>query len=367
MRSKSLPKIYIGLFIFLYFWSLLSKQTAEQIRLVYVASIAPSWSFFSSWGRFFCSKNHLLHPKDMQKNEQRLSQLELENTLLKNELEKLANYFVSEQNVLSQVELVKKCQKIDSLDPQLAAKLERKLQHVVSKITSELIAMPAQVIYRDPACWGTTVWINVGEEDNQVLGYTVIAKNSPVVIGSNLVGVIDFVGKKQSKVRLITDPAISPSVCVSRGAFNDFDTEKALNLLIEKLKNEEKSETITVLQKLKEKYATYKTLSFHAKGQLQGSGSNFCRSLHSSLKGIGFNLDFPEGDFTSLNSPIIKKGDLLVTTGLDGVFPKDLTIGIVCKVNPPKSGGFVYNVEILPHVDVTKDLQYLYVLAPRQD
>lgn len=367
MRSKTLPKIYIGLFVFLYLWSLLSKQTVEQIRMVYVASIAPSWTLFSSWGRFFCSKNQFLHPRDIQKNEQRLSQLELENTLLKNELEKLASFLVSEQNILSQVELVKKCKNITSNEAQFKDKLEKKLNYVISKITSELIAMPAQVIYRDPAAWGTTVWINVGEEDNQVLGYSVIAKNSPVVIGSNLVGVVDFVGKKQSKVRLITDPAIAPSVCVTRGAFSDFDTESALKRLIEKLGNEDNAQALSVLQNLKEKYSNYKSLSFHAKGQLQGSGSNFCRSLHSSLKGIGFNLDFPEGDFTNQSTPIIKKGDLLVTSGLDGVFPKDLTVGVVSKVNPPKSGGFVYNIEILPHVDVTKDLQYLYVLSPIQD
>ena len=50
--------------------------------------------------------------------------------------------------------------------------------------------IPSQVIYRDPSSWGSTLWINVGEVDNTLLGQGVISKNSPVISGLALVGAV---------------------------------------------------------------------------------------------------------------------------------------------------------------------------------
>ena len=52
-------------------------------------------------------------------------------------------------------------------------------------------ARPAQVIFRDPTCWSSSLWIDIGEENNLALGQKIIAKNSPVVSGSSLVGIVE--------------------------------------------------------------------------------------------------------------------------------------------------------------------------------
>jgi hypothetical protein len=67
----------------------------------------------------------------------------------------------------------------------------------------------AKVIYRTPSLWHSALWIDQGEGDVEL--------HSPVVKGSSLVGVVDYVGKKQSRVRLITDSNLTPAVRVSRG------------------------------------------------------------------------------------------------------------------------------------------------------
>ena len=168
---------------------------------------------------------------------------------------------------------------------------------------------------------GSSLWVNVGEEDNRVLGRGVIAKNSPVVSGGALVGVVDYVGKRQSRVRLITDSGLSPSVCAMRGGGNHL-----------------------------------------AKGELHGSSAPLWRSRSLQLKGIGFHFDSGDQQGGSL-----QEGDLLVTTGLDGVFPPDLLVGRVVKVSATRPGGYAFDIEALAAATNLNDLQTLFVLPPLSD
>jgi hypothetical protein len=97
------------------------------------------------------------------------------------------------------------------------------------------------------------------------------------------------------------------------------------------------------------------------------------------LHGIGFNYDFPddEGPARELRSglpinsagdqqaiPILKVKDLLVTTGLDGVFPEGLHVAEVTHVHPLREGDYYYEIEAIPTAGNLNELSILYVMPP---
>ena len=81
---------------------------------------------------------------------------------------------------------------------------------------SGLSSNPCPRHFRSSAAWDHFLWINIGETTNERLGKKAIMKNSPVVVGKSVVGVIDYVGRRQSRVRLITDSGLPLSVRVNR-------------------------------------------------------------------------------------------------------------------------------------------------------
>lgn len=195
-------------------------------------------------------------------------------------------------------------------------------------------AVLARVIFRSPNSWFSSLWINIGSEDNQPIG-----KNSPVLIGNSIIGVIDYLGKKQSRVRLITDSGLTPSVRVLR------------------VENE--------------------NMHYLAKGELRGAGNPLFRSNGNVLYGVGFNYDFadekgPSRDLrTGENSAqgakkiaLLKLNDLLVTTGMDGVFPPDLNIARITKIYPLKEGDYYYELEAEATAGKLDDISLVFVLPP---
>ena len=73
----------------------------------------------------------------------------------------------------------------------------------------------ANVVYQANTPWSSTVWVDVGALTEHVP--FPIEKNCPVVSQDILVGVVDYVGARASRVRLICDPSIKPAVRVVRG------------------------------------------------------------------------------------------------------------------------------------------------------
>jgi len=61
----------------------------------------------------------------------------------------------------------------------------------------------------------------------------------------------------------------------------------------------------------------------------------------------------------------IETGDIVVSSGLDGVFPKGLAVGYISKVFKPKSGIF-QEVTVTPYVDFEKLEEVLIVLNPKK-
>lgn len=202
-------------------------------------------------------------------------------------------------------------------------------------------AIPARVIFRSPNSWFSSLWINVGERDNERLKNQSIGKNSPVLIGNSIIGVIDYLGKQQSRVRLITDSALTPSVRALRR-----DNEQ---------------------------------VHYLAKGELRGAGKPLFRSNGNLLFGIGFNYDFsddkgPSRDLRTGEAfenkdkyktiPLLKVNDLLVTTGMDGVFPPDLPVAKITKIYPLKEGDYYYELEAIPACGNLDDISLVFVLPP---
>lgn len=262
------------------------------------------------------------------------------------------------------------------------AKLRSLLEHSMPDDPLLAKTVAARVIYRDPGSWSSSVWIDVGEWHDPM-----IQKNSPVVVGRALVGVVDYVGHKQSRVRLISDVGLKPAVRAVRGQAQNMALVEHINPVLRHL-SVRKDLPISkdnqmllgrMLTQFKERLAEDAEGWYLAKGILQGSGAPLWRSVNHTLRGIGFNYDFsdafgpareletgkPTDPKSSLPAaPLIKVQDLLVTTGLDGVFPPGLSVAEVTKIFPLKEGAYTYEIEAIPIVENLDSLQTLFVIPP---
>jgi rod shape-determining protein MreC len=274
------------------------------------------------------------------------ARLQLENQHLRAQLEHAYEWLLSDVRMTEQLELLKEMDK--------KAEFVERAKQLRELLRMQMAATAAQVVYRDPSSWSSSVWVNVGEDRK-------ITKNSPVLADGALVGVIDYVGKKQSRIRLITDSALIPSVRVSRGLLQNRELAhqlQALGSLIEKREDlfattADKEQFSRELRQLKEKSGKEWQDGYLARGEVYGSSFPFWRSRSINLKGIGFHFDGTNG---------LKEGDLLVTSGLDGVFPPNLRVGNVLKVEPMKEGGYAYDIEVRPSVHNLNDLQTVFIL-----
>lgn len=229
----------------------------------------------------------------------------------------------------------------------------------------------ATVLYRNINSWNSSIWINKGYEDSAL-----IARNSPVLSKDSLIGVIDYVGKHASCVRLITDSSVTPAVRVLRDAA-DPQLCFAFATLIKAIEEnsisfhseEEMKGVIKLLQKVKEEKSLNKEPKFLAKGLLQGHGEPLWKAQNAYLKGYGFNYDFKDqyGGPRELRSkePLIRTGDLLITSGLDGIFPEGLKVAKVHTIFPLQEGAFAYDILAESTADDLLDLKFVTILPPQ--
>lgn len=257
--------------------------------------------------------------------------------------------------------------------------LRSELEKVRKEQAGELKAIAGHVIYRDPGSWSSSVWIDVGARTDPM-----IQKNCPVVVGRALIGVIDEVRGKQSRVRLITDVALKPAVRAVRGASQNHHLAEQVKPLLSQLEGrtdlpltkEEQGALARSLTEFKRRLEGDTVEWYLAKGIVQGAGTPLWRSINSTLRGIGFNYDFPDEkgparelatgkpiDSTTYPTlPIIQENDLLVTTGMDGVFPEGLLVAEVSKVFPLREGAYTYELEAVPVAGSLDTLQTLFVI-----
>lgn len=240
------------------------------------------------------------------------------------------------------------------------------------------------MIFRAFDSWQNTLWINVGETANRDRENPVVAVNSPIVVGNAIVGLIDFVGKNQSRVMLISDSRLTPSVRALRGGEQDLLLNEQIEALLQQLSlkkqwtlsPEDYLDLTQLLTKLKESLHPFKKTHLLAKGELAGS-LNPRAGTKTLLKGTGFNYDFAdeEGESRDLLSgrqknqeegpPILKVNDILVTTGMDGVFPPGFQVAIVTQINLLKEGDYFYELEAKPIAAPLEELSLVFVLPPQ--
>ncbi len=373
-RTIAYPYFLLGFVLFC--WISIPKPVSDCARSFAVASLAPVWK---------CSERIFLDRSFSKSETAENLHLQLENENLRSQIDTAYEWLLSEQRIGEQFELLKELSyEFNQIpDGERKAFFQRRAAQLRDRLACQLASFPAQVVYRDPSSWSSSLWINAGEEDNLALGQSLIAKNSPVVAGGSLVGVVDFVGKKQSRVRLITDSGLSPAVRAVRGGSQGRELSQLLQTLTQRLgkredlflSKEEKERLLAELKILETRIGKNWEEGYLAKGELHGSSVPFWRSRGAFLKGIGFNYDYSdeEGPARDLNNgrpigsstgemQLLREGDLLVTSGLDGVFPPGLLVATVARIEPLKEGAYAYELEARPSANNLNDLQTVFIL-----
>ncbi|MDN3508444.1 MAG: rod shape-determining protein MreC [Candidatus Neptunochlamydia sp.] len=352
MRRKSYrPYIFLGIFLFSLFY--IPEILVQGMRN---SASAVSRGF---WRKSAYMRASFSPPSIPRKSKEEIKSLEVENLLLQKQNESLRRRLLSEERVENQINKIKEIISIDE-KKNLSFYKRRKIA-AEKQLELELLSLPAEVIYRDPSEWSSTLWVNIGEVENTKLHEKVVSVGSPVLKGPFLIGMIEFVGSHRSRVRLLTDASLIPSVRVARGG----QENRELAILVKQVLHqvtlrEEPRETLVALNNLLDRLQEDAPERFLAKGELMGSSSPLWRGRSEVLKGVGFNYDFADEEGPSLElrsgkpldqlnngnfTPLIDVGDLLVTTGMDGIFPKDIPVAQVTKIASLKEGSPSFDIE----------------------
>ena len=377
-RQKYFP--YVVLFSFLFILLSMPKSFKERVEGFAVSSISPLWLKAHYLG---ASPKKTINRKDS--SDKTLKKIELENELLKAQADNFYEYLLFEQKIEQQIDRLKEVSKENTDDIYWNSFFRRRAEELKDILKINIQALPAKIVFREPSSWSSSVWINIGKKQNDNLGRLIISKNSPVVIGKNLIGLVEYVGYRSSRVRLITDSGLVPSVRAVRGSIQN----RSLLNLVKSMKDhiharkdlfddeQEKEYFLNDLFMLTQKLTKENEDKYLAKGELYGASEPLWRSKGLTLKGVGFNYDYSdaEGEAKDLRSgkvikdnlaiksdPLLKEGDLLITTGMDGVFPKGLHVAIVSKIEDLNEGDFSYDIEAKPTAMNLNELEFVFVL-----
>ena len=351
MRRSSIYRPYVLLALTLLIAFMLPDSAVTPMRRVALSGLIPIWRQVDvASSRFYASLfpfRYRQTPREKASDRQKIETLQVENRLLHNQINTVREWLASE---------------------------ERRTE--IDRLEREMRALPAQVIYREPASWSETVWINVGEIDNVRFSSPLVESGSPVVCGESVVGVVERVERRKSLVRLITDPTLAVAVRVQRGSRQD----RALLAAIERCHTllhyrkgyeDELASVKDVVEKRKSD-----TDHYLAKGVLHGSSHSLGRHRSSLLIGEGFNYEFTDdkGVARDLRTgipygkegsamPLVKRGDLLVTSGLDGVFPEGLHVAVVKEQEPLEEGDFAITLYAKSTLGSLDEITHLQVLS----
>lgn len=380
MRRAGPNQHYLALAVVLITMLTLSKGTADSIRCGIITTLAPitgSVNLMFKGVHFVAARTAEAMSSKVRENRkealERLRRLERENEYLRGEVAHL-------------IELLRGQRELSELQGGVLQTVgSANVSDVTKQLQMELTATPARVVFRGNSTWTSSLWIDVGQVTNRNLGRTVVADRSPVVCGNALVGVVEHVGKYRSRVRLLTDTNFQPAVRALRGLNQNGVVVNRIDALSETLLHREDlaeyRSLLKGLQLLKKKLSSDSHSYFLAKGELSGLKGGLWRSGRGSLRGTGFNYDFRDergpardlrtGEATDPSDsndcvPILKSGDLLVTSGMDGVFPEGLFVAEVTRIDALREGGFYYDLEARPVIDDLDHLSLVFVLPPPQ-
>jgi cell shape-determining protein MreC len=362
------PYLYIVLFFFLILS--ISARSSEKLRSLTVAAVAP-----------------LAHGKSRPSKAitpQAYEQVKIEYDLLSAQLESLQEWILFEGKKESGKEMLTELETLSNSGSNEAF-YQRRSQELMERLEREKRAVLAKVIFREPISWTSSLWLNVGKKENRKLGKEVVAVNSPVVHGNSLVGVVEQVEESKCRIRLITDSSLVPSVRAVRGKEQYRWLQQQLEALITSIQlikagqgsGKELQQLTHLAEQLKKSWQSISSDAYLAKGELHGASAPLWHSRGMMLKGIGFNYDFfdEEGPARELRSgealdrssgpiPLLRVGDLLITTGFDGVFPAGLKVALVKEVGCLKEGASSYELTAYPTAGNLSHLENLFILPP---
>jgi rod shape-determining protein MreC len=389
MRKKTSYLPYISLILLLFFLKSIPSTKALSIKKPFISSGCFFYQRANSLKTFFLNAT----PANINNNKpnfEQTSQLQMENALLHSQLNAVTEWLLFEQRLDEQVEKINILSKKQKKHSTIYWKdfFQRRSEELKNLLEMQMQSLPARIIFREPSSWGSSIWINIGEKNNENLGKLVVAKNSPVVIGNSLIGIVEQVEKKKSRVRLITDSGLTPAVRAVRGQEQDSFLKNLTSSLLDHINSrtelfeneQEMNLFLNLLLKIKENLAKEKNDYFLAKGELYGASHPLWKSKGNLLKGAGFNYDYDdiEGANRDLKTgisygkdkdlpkkvSIIEKGDLLITSGLDGIFPPGLHVATVSHIDKLKDGDFAYNILAKPTATDLDNINVVFVMPP---
>lgn len=189
----------IGLVLFVLCQLSLPKNFTHRLHSIVIASFSLPWEGLSRFkGRLFEGPSY----------KKKIEKLEIENYQLRSQAEVLKAYLGLQEYIDQKEEEVKQ---------PMTAYGKRRQREIFKLMNLYTEASVGRVIFREPSCWANSFWIDLGKESNLLGDRGVVAKNSPVVLGNSLVGLVEYVDTHRSRVRLITDPTVVPSVRAIRG------------------------------------------------------------------------------------------------------------------------------------------------------
>lgn len=322
--------------------------------------------------RFRCftiARTHLFGGSELSDEKMDRLRLEIENRALKEQIGEIHKWLQNEERIEQHIKTIEAISEDKYSDFN-----QRRLQSLTNLLKSKIYSIEAKVIFRDPALWSNGFWVDVGQQKNQEMGKNLVAKNSPVILGTALVGVVEEVEQARSYVRLITDAALTPAVRAIRGSEQNQMLASLVTHLLEQLKLRADlsiaQEGLDFLTNLDAELRKEGVTHYLAKGELAGSNYPLWRCLSNTLKGSGFNYEFAdkEGHARELHIrrqvPLLNVGDLLITSGLDGVFPEGLQVAHVSKISPLKEGGSFYDLEAQSVIPNLNELTHVQIIPP---
>lgn len=247
-----------------------------------------------------------------------------------------------------------------------------KIQHKsIEYIPSFPGSSVAKIIYRNPTNWNECFWVKLDSKNKDQ-----VALGSPALHKNTLIGMVDYIGKTQARVKLLTNSNLTVSVRVARGNSQYQDLFSHVNALLSYRLIEESPQIKTPLLELKNQLLKAPQNVFLAKGEIFGSSQPLWRSGSKILMGRGFNASFEDhlsvardlktGKNNSEKKaiPLIEPDDLLITTGLDGVFPEGLITARVLTVDPLEEGAYYYSLTAAPIMTDLDELGYIEIIEP---
>lgn len=317
--------------------------------------------------------------KSLAENQLTIDKITLDNQILKSQITYIQEWIGTQQkfeDFFSELKKLEKTQQLALTSQEQQKKRIRILQDFLQHFSRYAFA---KIIFKEPFSSSSYAWINLGELYNQKIGGKILAKNSPVVVGDVLVGIVEEVFLNYSKIRLITDPNLVVSVRALRGDQQLKNLDSKVMELLDCLEltddfnwiyKEPLKETLGSLHEQLEKDGNDR---FYAYGEIYGREYSPFLAFQNELIGDGFHLKVEDRLFKvssikgGFKDVIIKKGDLLVTTGLDGLFPKGLKVGIVTSVSPSQVGKIAQKIKARSIVENIHELQFVQVLPPNLD